>query len=110
MNIKLILAPVLFALSFASTAADYEAKTGYIEQIDVAAGNNLGFRVLLKGVDFECGNKDTRQAYLNDTDSNYETFTSVLLAAKMSKTKVRIYTVAGVSQNCRIHYVIMLDE
>lgn len=109
MKIKTIIGSVLFALSFSSAGAAYDPKTGYIQQIDVSAGNNLGFRVLLKDADFECGN-GSRQAYLNDTDSNYDTFTSVLLAARMGKVKVRIYNVEGVSQNCRINYVILLDE
>ncbi|XOV77760.1 MAG: hypothetical protein ACFHVJ_12475 [Aestuariibacter sp.] len=102
----LLLAMLLPCLS---TGAPYDPKTGYIQQIDVSAGENMGFRVLLKDVDFECGS-GSRQAYINESYSNYDTFTSVLLAAKMSKTKVRIYNAEGTSQHCKIIYVILLDE
>lgn len=99
----------LALVSTFTTAAPYDPKTGYIKQIDVAAGNNLGFRVLMKDVDFECGS-GSKQAYINESDSNYQTFTSVLLAARMANAKVRIYNTEGTSQHCKIIYVILLDE
>ena len=87
----------------------YDQKTGYISQLDVSTANNLAFRVYLKEVPFECGSGSSF-AYINESDSNYQTFVSVLLAARMSKSKVRIYTREGANQNCLIHYVIVLDE
>ena len=109
MKLKVLTGIIFSVLSFFSSGATYDPKTGYIQQIDVTSGNNLGFRILLKGVDFECGN-GSRQAYLNESDSNYQTFVSVLLAARMAKAKVRIYNAEGASQNCKITYVILLDE
>lgn len=102
----------LFACIFLSTPSHaelYSSKTGLIKQIDVAAGNNRGFRVFLKDTPFECGSGQT-YAYLNESASNYNTYVSVILAAKMSKTPIRIYNVAGSDNNCLITYLIMLDE
>lgn len=86
-----------------------EAKTGVIKQIDVAAGNNKGLRIYLKDVPFVCGSSES-YAYLNETASNYQTYLSVLLAAKMSKTPIRIYPVADSDGNCIINYLILLEN
>ncbi|AQS38156.1 hypothetical protein Sps_03009 [Shewanella psychrophila] len=67
------------------------AVIGQVNTIDVTHGKNYGFRVTLEGAPKLCGN-DSGWAYLNDDDSNYQIFVSVLLAAKMSGTTVRLYT------------------
>ena len=56
MKFRVLIGIICSVMSFFSTAAAYDPKTVYIQQIDVAAGNNLGFKVLLKDVDFECDN------------------------------------------------------
>jgi hypothetical protein len=64
---------------------------GKINAIDVAPGQNYGFRVSLINAPKLCGNNHT-WAYLNESDSNYQTFVSVLLAAKMADKQVTLYT------------------
>lgn len=64
---------------------------GVIERIDVAGGNNYGFRVYLKSAPAMCGNANN-WAYVNASDSNYEVFVSVLIAAKAQGNKVTIYS------------------
>jgi len=65
--------------------------TGKINSISVAAGNNYGFRIAIAGAPKLCGNEHT-WAYLNESHSNYNTYVSVLLAAKMADKEVVIYT------------------
>jgi hypothetical protein len=64
---------------------------GKINAIDIAPGQNYGFRVSLTNSPKLCGNSHT-WAYLNESDSNYQTFVSVLLAAKMADKQVVLYT------------------
>jgi len=80
---------------------------GKINAIDVAPGENYGFRVSLTNRPKLCGNNHT-WAYLNESDSNYQTFVSVLLAAKMADKQVVLYTnienTSGQSY-CHIGYI-----
>lgn len=65
--------------------------TGLIKQIDVTGGEDYGFRVQLEGGPSLCANAHT-WAYLNASDSNYNAYVSVLLAARMAQKTVTIYT------------------
>lgn len=74
----------LFSLLLLSTnalAAWDGTVSGKISSINVTGGENYGFRVSLANSPKLCGNNHT-WAYLNESDSNYKTYISVLLAAK----------------------------
>jgi hypothetical protein len=82
---------------------------GQIQGIDVAPGENYGFRVSLKNSPQMCGNAHA-WAYLNESDSNYKTFVSVLLAAKMAEKTVTIFTTKETNSGnnyCHIGYVAL---
>lgn len=98
--------PLLTFLSFSSFAWD-GVVSGNIASIDVTAGNNYGFRVALEGAPALCGNSHT-WAFLNESDSNYQTFVSVLLAAKAAKQNVTLYanrTAGDPIGYCHILYI-----
>lgn len=79
--------------------------SGKVIRIDVAGGQNYGFRVYLDGLPKLCGNNHT-WAYLNDTDSNYQTYVAVLLAAKAANYNVRLYAnKEGSNAYCHIGYI-----
>jgi len=104
---KYILFIVAFLISVHSNAWDGSV-SGKIHTVDVTGGNNHGFRISLDGgtVKF-CGN-DYNWAYLNETDSNYQAYVAVLLAAKMAEKIVTIYTnKAGDNEYCHIGYIGM---
>lgn len=79
------------ALSSHNVVAWDGMTNGHIRTIDVTGGNNYGFRVSLEGGPPLCGNSHT-WAYINETDSNYQTYVAVLLAAKAAKQSVTLYT------------------
>ena len=84
---------IAFALAFLhlpSFAWDGSV-AGKVSRIEVTSGNNYGFRVYLNGSPKLCGN-DHYWAYINESDSNYQTLVSVLLAAKAGQFNVRIYS------------------
>ena len=98
---------VVVALMSSSVNAWDGTTTGHIRTIDVTSGNNYGFRVSLEGVPALCGNSHT-WAFLNDTDSNYQTYISVLLAAKAAKMTVTLFTTrvnAAPDGYCKIGYI-----
>ncbi len=104
------IAILLICASYSSTITAWDGMvTGKIQSVDVAPGQNYGFRITLVNTPQLCGNAHA-WAYLNDTDSNYETFVSVLLAAKMSDKNVTIYTnketVSG-NNYCNIGYIVL---
>ncbi|MDR6985121.1 hypothetical protein J2X32_003778 [Rheinheimera pacifica] len=77
---------------------------GKIQDIEVTGGGNYGFRVTLEGSPSMCGNANA-WAFLNDTDSNYQTYVSVLLAAKAAKMSVTIFSVRRVDGYCHIGHI-----
>lgn len=80
---------------------------GKIHSIEVTQGNNFGFRITLEGAPKFCGNENS-WAFLNELDSNYQTYVSVLLAAKAAKLDVIIYsTRENVSGYCRIGHILV---
>ena len=83
--------------------------SGKISSINVTGGQNYGFRISLANSPKLCGNNNT-WAYLNESDSNYKTYISVLLAAKMADKNVVVYTnqekTSGQSY-CHIGYIVL---
>lgn len=101
---------VLFIAFYSFATAAWDGMiTGKIQNIDVTGGQNYGFRISLVNTPPLCGSGHA-WAYLNDTDSNYETFVSVLLAAKLSDRSVTIYTnketISG-NNYCKIGYIVL---
>jgi hypothetical protein len=104
---KLILLVLLCCTSTSSAFAWDGALVGKIASIDVTGGNNYDFRIALEGNPSLCGNNNT-WAYINQSDSNYQTYASVLLAAKLSSRDVLIYTrqeTASGQRYCKIGYI-----
>jgi hypothetical protein len=66
-------------------------KSGTVQTIQVAAGNNYGFRVFVGDSSSMCTGGPT-WAYLNEADSNYKTYVAAILTAKASGTPVTIYS------------------
>ncbi|GAB1623977.1 hypothetical protein AAOGI_40270 [Agarivorans albus] len=82
---------------------------GKISSLDVTSGNNYGFRINLKGAPKLCGNNHT-WAYVNESHSNYKTYVSVLLAAKMADKEVVLYTnqeQKSGANYCSIGYLVL---
>lgn len=97
---------MLLVVTYSASAWD-GIIVGKIASIDVTAGNNYGFRVSLEGSPAICGNAHT-WAFLNETDSNYQTFVSVLLTAKVSKQNITLYTNRAGADSagyCHIGYI-----
>lgn len=94
-----------FALltSFSAFGWDGE-ESGEIESIHVTKSENYAFRVTLKNPRPMCGNQNT-WVYLNESDSNYDTYVSVLLAAKFANANVKIYTEQMANGYCKIGYI-----
>lgn len=82
------------------------AVSGKVRTIDVTGGNNYGFRIALEGSPKLCGNENS-WAFINVSDSNYQTYVAVLLAAKAAQFDVRVYTNRTSDENgyCRIGYI-----
>ncbi|WP_054113230.1 hypothetical protein [Marinagarivorans algicola] len=81
------------------------AVTGKVSKVDVTSAENYGFRIVLEGEPALCGNS-IKWAYLNSSASNYQTYVSMLLAAKMAQSTVTIYThQTGSSKYCSIGYI-----
>lgn len=98
---------VLLSCPFIVSANWHGSVTGKIKTVDVADGNNYGFRVTLNGSPKLCGNEHT-WAYINEADSNYQTFVAVLLAAKAAQFDVRLFTTRKnntANGYCRIGYI-----
>lgn len=79
----------LILIPFKTTAWDGSI-AGKIAAIDVTDNNNYDFRVTLEGAKKPCGNDNT-WAYLNHTDSNYNTYISVLLAAHLAGKEILVF-------------------
>lgn len=77
--------------------------TGRIVTVDVAEGSNYGFRITMSGVSNMCTDGPS-WAYLNDTDSNYKTYVSALMLAKVQGVNVTVYS-NRVGANCHIGYI-----
>jgi len=78
--------------------------TGKIFQIHVTGAENYGFRVVLEGRPALCGNNNN-WAYVNKSNSNYETYVSVLLSAKLAGSPVKIQSNQSTNGYCEIGYL-----
>ncbi len=103
---RIIILCFFSALSLNAFAAWGGSNRGEISLIEVTAEHNFGYRVHLKGSPQLCGNTNTF-AYLNKSDSNYDTYVSVLTAAKFAKTEVTIYTNSDSNGYCKIGHVFI---
>jgi len=72
-----------------------------ITTIEVTHESNYAFRVHLSSTPKMCGNTNT-WAYLNKGDSNYETYVSLLTAAKFAGREVTLYTIVANGNYCKI--------
>ncbi|MFL0811434.1 MAG: hypothetical protein K6L76_13530 [Agarilytica sp.] len=102
---------LLTLLSFQAYGSSWDGTvTGEIRKLDVVVndGNNAGFRIELVNNPALCGNEQT-WAYINKSDENYQVAVSVLLAAKMAKNPVSLYTKKNTSWNdyCHVGYVVL---
>lgn len=93
----------LLAASFVYDAAAQTSVTGRIVQTDVAAGQNYGFRVYIGSVGAHCTG-GPNWAFVNENDSNYKTFVTTLLLAKVSGSNVSIWS-TNVGGYCQIYYI-----
>lgn len=101
---KYILTLALF--SYCNLASSWDgAIYGTISRIDITSGENYGIRIYLKDLPKLCGNQ-VDWAYLNESDSNYKTFVSVLLAAHMAQKNITLYTNQK-NGYCHIGYVVV---
>ena len=94
---------VTLMLSTSAYSADGTV-TGYIDRIDDTGGTNYAFRIRLEGDPPMCGNAN-KWAYVNESDSNYQTYVSTLLAAKMAGAQVNILSDQATSGYCNIIYM-----
>jgi hypothetical protein len=79
--------------------------TGYSNTSDVTDADNHGFRITFTKREKFCGTSSW--AFINKSDSNYETYVSVLLAAKMSGKVITVYTTQQSSVFCKIGYIVL---
>jgi len=103
-NIRFVVA-VLILVSLSTAHAWDGSETGYISRIDITGGTNFGFRVWLEGNAALCTGGDA-WAYLNDIDSNYKVYVSALLAAKVQRSQVRLFTTLE-NARCHIGYIVV---
>ncbi len=112
MKFRLLVATIIFVAFFKSALAWDGSTTAKIYQIDVAVAENYGFRVMLEGLPALCGNSHS-WAYLNKSSSNYETFVSVLLSARMAQKTVTLHTtketISG-NEYCHIGYITLRPD
>ena len=78
-------------------------ESGKIVGIEATHAENFAFRIHLAGVNNMCG---TQQgwAYINQSDSNYEVITSLLMSAWLSDKPVSLYT-TNVNGYCLIGHI-----
>lgn len=92
-------------LGFGSGAGTWDGIiTGNIGRVDVAAGDNYGFRVSLDPAVSMCGNANT-WAYINESDSNYKVYVSTLLSASLADKQVTIHSTIGQGDYCQIGFL-----
>lgn len=105
-----VLTIFLLTISFNSFAAWDGTVAGEVSQIHVTGGNNYGFRIYLEGKPAMCGNEHS-WAYINESQSNYHVYVSVLTAAKAAGQTVKVYANrkdGAADGYCRIGYVVVL--
>lgn len=95
-------------VSLSALAQWHGAVSGVIGTVQVTHETNYAFRVSLVGNPTLCGNNHS-WAYLNKADSNYETYVSMLMAAKYAKSQVTIHSNrdGSAAGYCRIGHIIV---
>lgn len=96
---------MLFILSFEDAGAWSGSAAGRIQAVEITAGSNFGFRVILAGpgVAQYCGSGNG-WGYLNESDSNYKVYVSSLLAAKATMSTVTLW-MDNIGGFCRIGHM-----
>lgn len=108
MNIKTILCFFAF-MGFALGASAWDGRTvGKIRSVDVTGGNNYDYRITLVNSPALCGNSNS-WAYINESDSNYQVYVSLLTAAYMANKQVTIYATVTAIGYCHIGYIVVAD-
>lgn len=79
------------------------AVVGTVAGIDVAPGNNNGFRLYLNGVSNMCTG-GPNWGYLNEADSNYKAFVGALMMARAINATVTAYSNLE-NGYCHISYI-----
>lgn len=105
MNKKIIAFISFLLMSTTPLFAWDGAVTGKVGVMQVTHGENYGFRVHLTSGQQLCGNAHN-WAYVNNSDSNYNTYVGVLLTAKTAQHTVTIYSnQKGSNGYCHIGHV-----
>ncbi|WP_196161764.1 hypothetical protein [Reinekea sp. G2M2-21] len=93
---------VAFVFAFVVTNANaYESKSGVISKVEVFGEGNYAFRIRFQGNPSLCSlNEDW--AYIESTDSNYDTKVSSLLSAFAMGATVSIFTEASSRNHCHL--------
>jgi hypothetical protein len=97
--------PLILALLASPMALAWDgAITGPVGQFDVTSGANYGFRVSLVAFPALCGNANN-WAYLNSSESNYETYVAAIMLARAQGLEVTIYSDRDAQGYCHIGYL-----
>lgn len=86
------------------------AVNGKIGGIDATGGNNYDFRVYAGGLTANaCGSGTASWSFLNQTDSNYQVYVSLLTTAYVTNKNVILYLTRDGPNGvyCRIGYVVV---
>lgn len=105
MNIvkSFMLVLAFFTFVQAANAQSWVTTTGKILRIETREGD---LRILLEGSPALCGNS-TNWAYASRFKPNYDSFLSVLLAAKMAEKSITLYASADSSGLCEVQAVYL---
>ena len=98
------LAIAIIATLFASAVMAWDgAPVGVPGNVDVTFGTSYGYRVFFSPQVTMCTGGST-WAYLNNSDSNYATYVSVIQQSKVLGTTVQVYSL-NVGVYCHIGYI-----
>jgi hypothetical protein len=103
---KKIITIILLSLAFPVLASWDGSASGKINQIQVTAESNYAFRITLIDNPSLCGNSN-QWAFLNKDDSNYETYVSLLTAAKFAQAPVTIFANQSTNGYCKIGLIFV---
>lgn len=114
LNMKRLISVLVLPLFFGAAHAQQQATAGKVGEIDAVAAaggapNNFDFRVYLAGNPTLC--VVTNQgywAYINTTDANYKTITTLVTAAYLTGRTVALYA-TPVNGYCQITYLALLN-
>ncbi len=96
-----------FSLFFSTISQAWDGvATGYVSLIQITAAENYGFRVSYEDGSIFCNG--FAWAYLNKSNSNYETYISAILAAKLSRTQITVHVTKDSNGYCNIGHLNLL--